>query len=105
MIDKNNAISAVGTLEFLDQLAKFNTITNVFRNNDNYLVPETINNYIETAGLFELYGNKYKTRFNEIYGKKYSDRNIIDPTRKNKKKLGGNKKRAYTKKHYRNLKK
>ena len=107
MIDKNNAISAVGTLEFLDQLAKFNTITNVCRNNDNYLVPETINNYIERAGLFELYGNKYKTRFNEIYGKKYSDsyRNIIGPSIKNKKKIGGNKKRAYTKKHYRNLKK
>jgi hypothetical protein len=37
LIDNSNAISAIGTLEFLDQLAKFNTVTNVCRLDTNYI--------------------------------------------------------------------
>jgi hypothetical protein len=37
LIDNSNAISAIGTLEFLDQLAKFNRVTNVCRIDTNYV--------------------------------------------------------------------
>jgi hypothetical protein len=40
LIDNSNAISAIGTLEFLDQLAKFNTVTNVCRLDTNYIGKE-----------------------------------------------------------------
>jgi hypothetical protein len=49
MIDKNNAISAIGTLEFLDQLAKFNKVSNICRADFNLegATPINIINMIE----------------------------------------------------------
>ena len=55
LIDRSNAISAIGTLEFLDQLAKFNTVTNICRVDDHYLsnaMSEPLNN-----GFEELYSD------------------------------------------------
>jgi hypothetical protein len=37
MIDKSNAVSAIGTLEFVDQMAKFNTVNTVCSTNSPYL--------------------------------------------------------------------
>jgi hypothetical protein len=54
MIDKSNAVSAVGTLEFLDQLAKFNTVTTVCRKNE-YLSDHAIDKFITKKGMVELY--------------------------------------------------
>jgi len=54
MIDKSNAVSAVGTLEFLDQLAKFNTVTTVCRKNE-YLSDDAIDKFITKKGMVELY--------------------------------------------------
>jgi hypothetical protein len=54
MIDKSNAISAIGTLEFLDQLAKFNGITNICRKDD--ILDETkVKDYIKDNNMEELY--------------------------------------------------
>ena len=53
MIDKSNAVSAIGTLEFLDQIAKYNTTINVCRQ-DKYLVEEGLNKYKENI-FKELY--------------------------------------------------
>lgn len=54
MIDKSNAISAIGTLEFLDQLAKFNGVTNICRK-DTILNETKVNDYIEDNNMEELY--------------------------------------------------
>ena len=37
MVDKSNAVSAIGTLEFVDQMAKFNTVNTVCSTNSPYL--------------------------------------------------------------------
>ena len=49
IIDKSNAISAIGTLEFLDQLAKFNKVSNICRADFNLegATPINIINMIE----------------------------------------------------------
>jgi len=51
MIDKNNAISAIGTLEFLDQLAKFNKVSNICRADFNI----ANNKAIELPNMISLY--------------------------------------------------
>ena len=55
MIDKSNAISAIGTIEFLDQLAKFNGVTNICRK-DTILNETKVLQYIEDNNMEELYG-------------------------------------------------
>jgi hypothetical protein len=42
MIDKNNAVSSIGTLEFLDQIAKFNTVKSVCNTSDTDFVPDNL---------------------------------------------------------------
>jgi hypothetical protein len=42
MIDKNNAVSSIGTLEFLDQIAKFNTVKTVCNTSDTDFVPDNL---------------------------------------------------------------
>ena len=54
MIDKNNAISAIGTLEFLDQLAKFNKVSNICRADFN--IDNTAKKAIELPNMEPLYG-------------------------------------------------
>jgi hypothetical protein len=54
MINKSNAASAVGTLEYLDQLSKFNTTKNICLKN-NILKSETINTYENRNNMVELY--------------------------------------------------
>jgi hypothetical protein len=51
MIDKSNAISAIGTLEFLDQLAKFNKVSNICRADFNLEKHYSIN----TSTMKKLY--------------------------------------------------
>jgi hypothetical protein len=51
IIDKSNAISAIGTLEFLDQLAKFNKVSNICRADFNLEGATPIN----ISNMTELY--------------------------------------------------
>jgi len=58
-IDKNNAASAVGTLEFLDQIAKFNTTNHICYSHDNPHLDETqIKFYKSDAFSQEIYPKK-----------------------------------------------
>ena len=45
MIDNNSAVSAIGTIEFLDQVAKFNTVTTNCQNGK-YLPDQEISDYV-----------------------------------------------------------
>ena len=58
-IDNNNAISAIGTLEFLDQIAKYNTANTICSRLDalslHALSPEAIQNYKDTRRFGDLY--------------------------------------------------
>jgi hypothetical protein len=52
LIDKNNASSAIGTLEFVDQMAKFNSINNVCYTEDNpEISTNLVENYKKTEGF------------------------------------------------------
>ena len=42
MIDKNNSVSAIGTMEFLDQIAKFNTVKTLCNSQDTDFIPEQL---------------------------------------------------------------
>ena len=42
LIDNSNAVSAIGTLEFVDQIAKFNTVNTICSNNSPYLNEKNI---------------------------------------------------------------
>jgi hypothetical protein len=42
LIDNSNAVSAIGTLEFVDQIAKFNTVNTICSNNSPYLNDKNI---------------------------------------------------------------
>jgi hypothetical protein len=53
LIDKNNAISAIGTLEFLDQIAKFNKVSNICRADFN--IDSTAIKKIELSNMVHLY--------------------------------------------------
>jgi hypothetical protein len=53
-IDNNNAISAIGTLEFLDQIAKYNTANTICSRLD-ALSPDAIQNYKDTRRFGDLY--------------------------------------------------
>jgi hypothetical protein len=58
-IDKNNAASAVGTLEFLDQIAKFNTTNHICYSHENpHLVETQITFYKSDAFSQEIYPKK-----------------------------------------------
>jgi hypothetical protein len=54
LIDNSNAVSAIGTLEFVDQIAKFNAVNTICSNNSPYLSSDE--NYIKLSNnLKELY--------------------------------------------------
>ena len=53
MIDNSNAVSAIGTLEFLDQMAKFNTVNTVCSSNSPYLTND-IDKIIDNYGMKEI---------------------------------------------------
>ena len=55
LIDKNNAASAIGTLEFVDQMAKFNSINNVCYTEDNAEISTNlVENYKKTEGFTDI---------------------------------------------------
>jgi hypothetical protein len=53
MIDKSNAASAIGTLEFLDQLAKYNKVETICTENENFLTE----GHPKVPKMKELYSN------------------------------------------------
>ena len=53
MMDNSNAVSAIGTLEFLDQMAKFNTVNTVCSSNSPYLTKD-IDKVIDNYGMKEI---------------------------------------------------
>jgi hypothetical protein len=73
MIDNNNAVSAIGTLEFIDQITKFNTIKNTcVANDEKYLQPYLLENFETTNVMEPLYEKQFQTRNNSSGGKKNS---------------------------------
>ena len=62
MIDNNNAVSAIGTLEFIDQITKFNTIKNTcVANDEKYLQPYLLENFETTNVMEPLYEKQPQT--------------------------------------------
>ena len=96
MINNSNAISSLGTLEFLDQLAKFNSVSNVCRNNTEDLnkQPDILEEFIkdETNEMYEIYSNDYKDAYNSYYTKFYS--RVTGGNRSTKKKVSIHKRRV-----------
>jgi len=95
MIDNNNAVSAIGTLEFIDQITKFNTIKNTcVANDEKYLQPYLLENF-ETTNVMEPLYEKQPQTWNSSFGgkknskKKYTKRMnkklLKKRTRRNKK--------------------
>ena len=77
MIDNNNAVSAIGTLEFIDQITKFNTIKNTcVANDEKYLQPYLLENFETTNVMEPLYEKQPQTRNTTPRGgkKKYTKR-------------------------------
>ena len=71
MIDNNNAVSAIGTLEFIDQITKFNTIKNTCVANDQqYLQPYLLENFETTNVMEPLYEKQPQTWKSSQGGKK-----------------------------------
>jgi hypothetical protein len=70
MIDKSNSVSAIGTLEFLDQIAKFNTVKTIC--NPQNIQSSLIDNFNRNNGMKLLYGNVYtKGGIKNKYTKKH----------------------------------
>jgi hypothetical protein len=64
MIDKNNAVSAIGTVEFLDKIAKYNTVQTICKTN-NILSVKEVEDYEKENKIEEIYssfgkGGSYK---------------------------------------------
>jgi hypothetical protein len=73
MIDNNNAVSAIGTLEFIDQITKFNTIKNTcVANDEKYLQPYLLENFEQTNVMEPLYEKQLQTWNSSFGGKKNS---------------------------------
>lgn len=83
MIDKSNSVSAIGTLEFLDQIAKFNTIKTICNTQD--ISTPSLEIFNTNTGMNLLYGNTYGGSDKNRNRNRNTNRN----TNKNK----------YTKKH------
>ena len=91
MIDNNNAVSAIGTLEFIDQITKFNTIKKTCVANDkNYLLPFLLEKFETTNVMEPLYEKQPQTR-NSLQGgkkkhtKRMNKKLLKKRTRRNKK--------------------
>lgn len=91
MIDNNNAVSAIGTLEFIDQITKFNTIKNTcIANDEKYLQPYLLENFKTTNVMEPLYEKQPQT-WNSSQGgkkkhtKKMNKKLLKKRTRRNKK--------------------
>jgi hypothetical protein len=70
MLDKSNSVSAIGTLEFLDQIAKFNTVKTIC--NPQNIQSSLIDNFNRNNGMKLLYGNVYtKGGIKNKYTKKH----------------------------------
>lgn len=56
MIDKNNSVSAIGTLEFLDQIAKFNTVKTLCNSQDtDFISSELLKDFNKSNLMKPLY--------------------------------------------------
>jgi hypothetical protein len=90
MIDNNNAVSAIGTLEFIDQITKFNTIKNTCVANDQYLKPYLLEKFEATNVMEPLY-EKQPQPWNSSQGgkkkhtKRMNKKLLKKRTRRNKK--------------------
>lgn len=91
MIDNNNAVSAIGTLEFIDQITKFNTIKNTcIANDEKYLQPYLLENF-ETTNVMEPLYEKQPQTWKSFQGgkkkhtKKMNKKLLKKRTRRNKK--------------------
>jgi hypothetical protein len=92
MIDNNNAVSAIGTLEFIDQITKFNTIKNTcVANDEKYLQPYLLENF-ETTNVMEPLYEKQPQTWNTTprggkkkYTKRMNKKLLKKRTRRNKK--------------------
>lgn len=71
MIDKSNAASAIGTLEFLDQIAKFNTVDVICKKEKNELGNIEQDEYIE---LYNHLNMKRQNTMRSMGGTKYTKR-------------------------------
>ena len=71
MIDKSNAVSAIGTLEFLDQIAKFNTIKTICNSQD---IQE---HFMEKFNRNNVMKQLYEETFHGGMKKKYTKRHRL----------------------------
>jgi hypothetical protein len=55
IIDNNNAVSAIGTLEFLDQIAKFNTVKTICSTSDKNITNDIFTTYEKKISMKPLY--------------------------------------------------
>ena len=55
IIDNNNAVSAIGTLEFLDQIAKFNTVKTICSTSDKNITNDIFTSYENKNSMKSLY--------------------------------------------------
>jgi len=91
MIDKSNSVSAIGTLEFLDQIAKFNTIKTICNAQD--ISSVSLEKFNTNTGMNLLYGN--------TYGGTYKNTNKTTNTKKHQLAI----KKRHTKKYGKHLRK
>jgi hypothetical protein len=83
MIDKSNAVAAIGTLEFLDQIAKFNTVKTICNPRDtNFIQQPTLDEFNKNNIMTPLYDNNYA----KGGSKKYTKKNQFKNKRNTKKK-------------------
>ena len=83
MIDKSNAVAAIGTLEFLDQIAKFNTVKTICNPQDtNFIQQPTLDEFNKNNTMKPLYDNNYA----KGGSKKYTKKNLFKNKRNTKKK-------------------
>ena len=76
MIDKSNAVAAIGTLEFLDQIAKFNTVKTICNPKDtNFIQQPTLDEFNKNNTMKPLYDNNYSKGGSKKYTKKSQSKN------------------------------
>ena len=87
MIDKSNAVSAIGTLEFLDQIAKFNTIKSICNSQE---IKEKQPNLIDRFNRNNIMKQLYEG-FDGGMKKKYTRKHRLDKYKRNTKRKTKNK--------------
>lgn len=87
MVDKSNAVSAIGTLEFLDQIAKFNTIKSICNSQEiKEKQPNLIDRFVRNNIMKQLYDG-----FDGGMKKKYTRKHRLDKYKRNTKRKTKNK--------------